>query len=61
MKNSKMQEVFDTMRKTAEQKYPEKNTAREQYEAYGKIGLLIFCQNRGLGYGTYHDLLEAMK
>jgi len=61
MKNSKMQEVFNTMRKIAMQKYPEKNSAAEQFKAYGKIGLLVFCQNRGYGYGEYLDLLRGMK
>jgi hypothetical protein len=45
MKRRNMQMVFDAMSKTAREKYPEKESVKEQFKAYGKIGLLIYCKS----------------
>ena len=60
MKKRDIQTVLDGMRKIAEERYPEKNTPQEQYAAYGKIGLLMFCERRGYDFNKYLDLLEEM-
>jgi len=60
MKNSEMQKLFDGIREIAEKRFPQKDTAREQYNAYGKVGLLVFCENRGLSFDVYLDLLEEL-
>jgi len=60
MKKRDMQTVFDSMRKIAEKRYPMKDTADEQFKAYGKLGLLIFCEAHGKDFNEYLDLLEGM-
>jgi hypothetical protein len=60
MKKHNMQMVFDAMSKIARDKYPEKESAEEQFKAYGKMGLLIYCQKRGYGYNEYLDVLERV-
>jgi len=60
MKKRDMQTVLDAMRKTAEDRFPEKETTDEQYKAYGKLGLLIFCQGHGYKYEEYLDELERI-
>jgi len=58
MKKRNIQLVLDSMRKIAEEKYPEKETPEEQFRAYGKIGLLMYCERRGWDFNKYLDLFE---
>jgi hypothetical protein len=60
MKRQNTQILFDGMAKVASEKYPEKESAEAQFKAYGKMGLLIYCQKRGYGYNEYLDVLERV-
>ena len=52
------QVFFEGIRKQKAKELPEKKTAIEQYNAYGKMGLLIFCQGNGYTFSEYLDVLE---